>query len=503
MATCHPPRGRRQWGWAAQLYAVRSKSSWGAGDLQDLARLGRWARSLGAGFIQLNPLHAAAPVGPQQPSPYFPSSRRFRNPTYIAIEKVPGFRAVATQLEPISREARRLNSERLIDHTRVHDLKLAALEAIWATAPPTPGFDAWLRREGPALQTYVTYCALAERLGADWREWPSGLRRPGPSVTADPERARFHGWLQWLLDRQLERAARELPPVYDLAIGADPAGADAWTWADQLIPGFTVGAPPDDLNLDGQNWGFPAFHPGALMASGFKPFRETVRANLRHAFGLRIDHVMGLFRLWLIPEGGGAQDGAYVTYPARHMLDILAAESRAARAVVIGEDLGTVAPGVREEMARRRMLSYRLLWFEWRPPPEYPPLSLAAVSTHDLPTIAGAWTGADEAAMRAAGLEPNTAANRDIVERLALFAGVPLGAAPEAAVLGAYRALGKSPSRLRAATLEDALLLTERPNIPGTTDEWPNWQIAIPGGLERLRRSSRARALAAVMGQRR
>jgi len=198
--------------------------------------------------------------------------------------------------------------------------------------------------------------------------------------------------MQWLLDHQLARAARELPPICDLAIGADPGGADAWIWADQLLPGFSVGAPPDELNMHGQDWGFPAFSPRALLESGFEPFRETVRANLRHALGLRIDHVMGLFRLWLIPHGGGAQDGAYVTYPAAPMLDILAHESRAARALVVGEDLGTVQPEVRAELLRRRILSYRLMFFEDIPPRGYPPLSLAAGGTHDLPSGAGVWT---------------------------------------------------------------------------------------------------------------
>ena len=505
--TCYLPAGRQAWGWAAQLYAARSTRSWGIGDLDDLRRLAKWSRKVGAGYVQLNPLHACAPVGRQEPSPYFPSSRRFRNPLYIAVEAVPGYRAVAARVAPLLARGRALNSARLIDRGAVHALKLEALEAIWSANPPRPGMAAWTAAAGPALATYGTYCALAERHGADWRAWPAQLRRPdsaaGSREAAELQpRADFHVWLQWLLDRQLERAARELGPINDLAIGADPGGADGWIWADHLLTGFTVGAPPDELNTTGQNWGFPAFDPGALLASGFGPFRETVRANMAHAAGLRIDHVMGLFRLWMIPEGADATDGAYVTYPSGPMLDVLAEESRSAAALVVGEDLGTVQPEVRDELRRRRILSYRLLWFEDRAPRTYPALALAAVTTHDLPTVTGVWTGADERAMKAAGLQPNHAANQAIVERMARLSGVPMGAPAEEAVLAAYRALGQSRSRLLAATLEDALVVAERPNIPGTVDEWPNWSLALPGGLEGLQRSRTARRLAAVLAER-
>ncbi|GAC1333425.1 MAG: hypothetical protein NVSMB17_13830 [Candidatus Dormibacteria bacterium] len=499
---CHLPEEQRAWGWAAQLYALRSRRSWGRGDLDDLARLARWSKGLGAGFIQLNPLHAAAPTGPQQPSPYFPSSRRFRNASYIAVEKVPGFAAAAVQVAPLAGEARALNTADLVDHDRVHALKLRALEAVWATDPPTPGFDRWSAAAGQPLATYTAYCVHAEVHGADWRTWPGTLRNPVGAPPPNPGRARFHAWLQWLLDRQLERAARELPPICDLAIGADPGGADAWTWADQLLPGFSVGAPPDEMNLRGQDWGFPAFNPRVLVETGFSAFREIVRANMRHAGGLRIDHVMGLFRLWLIPRGGGPADGAYVTYPSAPMLDILAEESRAARALVVGEDLGTVEPGVRAELRRRRVLSYRLLCFEDRPPRTYPRLSLGAVTTHDLPTVAGLWTGADETAMRDAGLEPNHAANEAMANRLARLGKLGPAASAGEAVLGAYRALSASPSILRAATLEDAVAAIPRPNMPGTTTEWSNWCIPLPGGLEGLQRSPRARALAAAMQDR-
>ncbi|HEY8741249.1 MAG TPA: 4-alpha-glucanotransferase, partial [Candidatus Dormibacteraeota bacterium] len=387
--------------------------------------------------------------------------------------------------------------------------KLLALEAAWASGPPSPASDQadYQRSAGPGLDTYATYCALAERHGADWRRWPTSLRRPGVSAVARAARdlqprVAFHKWLQGVLDQQLERASAELPPLCDLAIGADPGGADAWIWADELIPGFTVGAPPDAMNLAGQNWGFPAFNPRSLAEKAFAPFRDTVRANLRHALGLRIDHVLGLFRLWLIPEGAAADQGAYVTFPAAPMLDILAEESRAARALVVGEDLGTVQPEVRATLRSRRILAYRLLWFESIAPRRYPRMALSGVTTHDLPTVAGAWTGFDEKAMLAAGLQPNIGANRAIVRRVSEMGGVDPGAPASEAVLAAYRAVRRSPSRLLAASLEDALVIPERENIPGTIDQWPNWSLALPGGLEGLRRSASARRLAAIMAQR-
>jgi 4-alpha-glucanotransferase len=505
--TCHLPAERQLWGWAAQLYAVRSKRSWGIGDLGDLRRLGAWSRGLGAGFVQLNPLHASAPVPPVQASPYFPSSRRFRSPLYIAMEDVPGRAGAAGEVAAIGAEIRHLNEERLIDRDRVLGAKLRALEAIWASRPPTRGLDEYARSAGPGLETYATYCALAEVHGAEWRRWPVGLRRPGGravSAAADELRPRveFHRWLQWLLDHQLARAAAELPPVCDLAVGADPGGADAWTWSAELIPGFSVGAPPDALNMQGQDWGFPAFNPRALAECGYAPLRDTVRANLRHAGGLRIDHVMGLFRLWLIPRGAPPGAGAYVTYAAEPMLDILAEESRAASALIVGEDLGTVQPEVRAALRRRRILSYRLMWFEDRRPAGYPRLALSAVTTHDLPTIAGLWSGFDEEAMRAAGLEPSSDANREIVRRLSRVGEVPTDAPAGDAVLAAYSALRRSPSRLLAATLEDAMVVPERPNMPGTVHEWPNWSLGLPGGLEGLRRSASARRLAATMSGR-
>ena len=354
-ARCHLPEGLRAWGWAIQLYTVRSRQSWGIGDLADLRQLAEWsAGALGAGVAVLNPLHAPLPIVPQEPSPYFPSSRRYRNPLYLRVEEVPGASEADVDVARLAAEGRALNAERRIDRDAVFRLKMAALDALWRRRGPDIAEMARYRsREGTGLEEFATFCALAERHGSGWRRWPSEYRHPGSPAVArfradQRERVGFHAWLPWLLDEQLARAGRALRLITDLAIGFDGEGADAWAWQDVLADRVTVGAPPDDFALDGQDWGLPPFVPHRLRAAGYGPFLETVRASLRHAGGMRVDHVMGLFRLFWIPRTATARDGAYVRYPSDDLLAILALESERAGALVIGEDLGTVAPGVRE-----------------------------------------------------------------------------------------------------------------------------------------------------------
>ncbi len=487
---CHPPPDGQAWGWAAQLYAVRSQQSWGVGDLADLRELARWAARLGAGALLLNPLDAPLPLVPQEPSPYYPSSRRFRNPLYIRVEEVPGAEWLGERLTRLAEAGRRLNGQRLIERDRVYRLKLRALEELFEAFGVSTAFEAYRRAEGPGLADYATFCALSELHGGPWRSWPEELRHPGSAAVrrfrADRrQRVRFHEWLQWLLDRQLAAAATEIALVHDLPIGAQGDGADAWAWQDVFAGGISVGAPPDPFNDAGQDWAVPPFDPWRLRAAAYEPFVQTVRAAFRHGAGLRIDHVMGLFRLFWIPSGMGPAQGVYVRYPHAELLDVLALESHRARAFVVGEDLGTVEGLVREELARRHILSYRLLWFEEVPPAGYVPESLAALTTHDLPTLAGIWEGTDP--------------DHLVRERLRRHAGVsddrPVSEVAEAA----YRALAASPSRLLAATLEDALGVAERPNKPGTTSEWPNWSLALPLTLEELRRDPRPARLAAVL----
>ncbi|MBO0688915.1 MAG: 4-alpha-glucanotransferase, partial [Candidatus Dormibacteraeota bacterium] len=374
---------------------------------------------------------------------------------------------------------------RRLDRDRVLDLKLQALEALFARFPGDPGLDAYREREGETLELFATFCVLCEHHGRRWREWPAELRHPGrPEVRAfavrHAGRIRFHAWLQWQLDRQLAAAATELPPIHDLAVGVDPDGADAWLFQDVLARGVTVGAPPDPFAAQGQDWSVPPFDPWRLRRAAYEPFVRTLRANLRHGLGLRIDHVMGLFRLFWIPEGLGPQAGAYVRYPHRELLGILALESRRAGALVVGEDLGTVEADVRAELQRHRVLSYRLLWFEQQPPAGYPAEALAALTTHDLPTLAGIWEGADP--------DPG------IRDRLRRHGGVREGASVAEAAAAAYGTLAASPCRLVAATLEDALGVVERPNRPGTGDP-DNWSLALPVALPALLEDPRPREL--------
>jgi 4-alpha-glucanotransferase len=492
----------RTWGWAVQLYALRSRSSWGMGDLGDLRRFASMAGSAdrgSAGFVLVNPLHAAAPVVPQQPSPYYPSSRCFRNPLYLRVEDVPGADVVASDLAATAAAGRALSSSfsssRRIDRDAVFRLKMDALNRIFAAVPVEDGsFARFVVDGGELLERYATYCVLAETYGGDWRQWPADYRDPTSFESRQVPvqqvaRVRFHQWLQWLLDGQLSAAADGgVGLVHDVAIGVDPGGADAWMWQDVLAPGVTVGAPPDEYNRHGQDWGLPPFDPWKLRDRAYEPFIQTVRAGFRCAAGLRFDHVMGLFRLFWIPPGGSARDGTYVRYPSGDLLDILALESYRARAYVVGEDLGTVEPGVREELARRSVLSYRLLWFEDDAPSRWPVEAMAAVTTHDLPTIAGVWTGAE-------------ADVPHLHDKLASVTGLGDDAPVDDVVLRVHEALSRSPSRLLSATLDDALGVVERPNRPGTVDE-SNWSVALPVPLEDIEADERVARIGRTLGSR-
>jgi len=503
---CFLPDDLRTWGWAAQVYAARSRASWGIGDLADLARLGRWTRGLGGGVIMVNPLSAATPVEPVEPSPYYPSSRRYRNPLFLRVDEVPGFAALGPHAERLANAGRALNDARRIDRDAIFRLKMEALERLFTSFPGDPAFDRYWADEGQALTEFATYCALAERHGKDWRAWPAGFRRPDAAdvrdfVTTDARRVRFHAWMQWLLDGQLAAAAREIGIVTDLPIGLDVAGADAWCWQDLLASSVSVGAPADEFNAAGQDWGLTPFVPWKLRAARYVPFIQTIRAQLRHAGGLRIDHVMGLFRLFWIPRALGAKGGTYVRTNADELLAIVALESQRARAFIVGEDLGTVEPGVRERLAEQRMLSYRLLYFEPKPPAKFPELALSSVTTHDLATVAGLWSGSDVADQRQIGMDPNEVGMKALRDKLAKEAGLEEDAAIDDAIEKTHRALAAAPSRILLATLDDALAVPERPNMPGTISEWPNWSLALPKTLEQLEEADLPRRIAAALAR--
>jgi 4-alpha-glucanotransferase len=498
-AGCHLPPDMRAWGWAAQLYATRSRRSWGIGDLADLRRLAAWSAELGAGALLLNPLGAANPGPDPEPSPYYPSTRRFWSPLYLAVEAVPGRQLVAAELAENARKARALNAAGRIDRARAQAHKLAALERIWAAGGAlAPGvrerFAAFRAAGGEPLQDWATFVALSERHGPGWRRWPARLRDPrGRGVRAAAaelaDRVAFHAWVQWLLDEQLAAAARQgVDLVTDLPVGFDPGGFDAWAWQSHLALDVTLGAPPDRFNLVGQDWGLPPFVPSRLREAGYAPFVETIRATLRAAGGIRIDHVLGFFRQWWVPAGNAPTDGAYVAQPTDELLAILAIESSRAQAIVIGEDLGTVEAGVRRRLAAANILSTRLGYFERKPPAEWPRAALAAVTTHDLPTIAGLWSGADLDDQERSGVPPDPAAAERLLVRLMALTGARRDAPLDEVVLAAHAAIAAAPSVLAVASLEDALRVRERPNLPGTVaPARDNWSLPLPAVIERLR----------------
>jgi len=504
---CHLPKNLSVWGWSTQLYATRSSRSWGMGDLADLRQLGRWSsRDLGAKILLVNPLQATLPIVPQERSPYFPSSRQFLNPLYLRIEEISGAAATDSDLETLAAAGEELNRERQIDPDAVFKLKKDALGKLWTGFSGDSGFDGFCRKKGEALTLFATFCALAEHHGSGWHKRPEDYRNPrSPAVARFAEhhanRVDFFRWLQWLLDEQLRRAAAEIPLMQDLPIGVDPDGADAWAWQDVFAGTVAVGSPPDEFNTQGQNWGLPPFVPWKLRAAGYEPFIQTVRGALRHAGGLRIDHVMGLFRLYWIPKGIDPSNGAYVRYREDELLGILALESERAKAYVVGEDLGTVEASAREKLAAARVLSYRLLWFEKNHPRKYPKGALAAVTTHDLPTVRGLWTGSDLNTQKRFGLEPNEKGTVEIRDRLRSTTGLSEDAPVDEVIRRAYRLLAEAPCAIVSATLDDALAVDERPNWPGAAEH--SWSLALPQSLEELQSNPLAWDIAEALRTRR
>lgn len=512
-----PGPAERAWGFAAQLYSLRSRQSWGHGDLHDLADLARaTARDLGAGFVLVNPLHAAEPTLPVSPSPYLPMTRRYVSPLYLRVEDVPEYaRLSAAGRERIGELASALRcsngSTELIDRDAVWAAKRAALGLIHRvprSAARQAAFERYRRAEGKALDDWATWCALAEEYGADWRGWPAGLAHPrSPAVARERarrrERVEFHAWLQWLLDDQLaatQRAARAagmpIGLIRDLAVGAHPGGADSWAYQDVLAAGVSTGAPPDEFNQLGQDWTQPPWHPQRLAACGYRPLRELMAASLRHAGALRVDHVMGLFRLWWVPAGKTADRGAYVRYDHHAMVGTLTAAAAATGSMVIGEDLGTVERWVPRFLARRGVFGTSMLWFERaadgtpRPASAWRRQCLATVGTHDMPPVASFLTGEHVALRARLGLltrpidaerlhaEAEIAAWRSRLDAMGLLPG---GARQGPAEITAafYGFLARTPARLIGVSLADAVGDRRPQNVPGTIDQYPNWRLPL------------------------
>jgi 4-alpha-glucanotransferase len=492
---CWLPDGWRAWGWALQLYATRSSRSWGIGDLGDLRSVREWSTSLGAGFLLVNPLHAVAPGIPQEPSPYLPVSRRFRNPIYLRVSDVPGAELpeVADDVGYADRRGRALNDRPLIDRDHAWALKRDVLRRIFDARVGREAFESWRAHHGQPLADFSRWTAIAAERGGDWREWETPLRDPRSAAVdryaaSHRDDVAFQAWLQWALDGQLHAATGELPVIQDLPIGVDGGGADAWVWQDCLAGRATVGAPPDLYSTFGQDWGSPPFVPWRLRALDYEPFVQSIRATMAGAGGLRIDHVMGLFRLWWVPTGREPADGAYVRYPSADLLDIVALESHRLQAIVVGEDLGTVEHGVRDRMREQNLLSYRLLYFEREPPMRWPAKSMAAVTTHDLPTIAGLWGDVDTDDRRRHTDEDESALARQRTDLLAALierGGVDGELDAEDAIVEAYARLAEAPSTLLSATLDDAVAAERRPNIPGAVNR-ENWQIPLPVRVDEL-----------------
>ncbi len=562
-----PPAPVRTWGWMIQLYAVRSAASWGMGDYADLAELAAWSGTAGADVLLVNPLHAAAPTLPVAASPYSPVSRRFAAPLYLRPQDTPEYaradprtRGAVDELAERARGAGRPGG--LLDRDTVWRAKLAALELLFDVArdDPAAALDATSTAAGSAgdgpsdaLTDFATWCALAERHGADWRAWPAELARPdAPAVAAArvelADRIAFHGWLQRRCDDQLaaaQAAARAagmaVGIVHDLAVGVDPGGADAWSLQDILAVDATVGAPPDTFSQQGQDWGLPPWRPSALAETGYAPLRQMVAAVLSCGGGLRVDHILGLFRLWWIPRGAGAARGTYVRYDAAAMLGVIALEAARAGALVVGEDLGTVEPSVATTLTGAGALGSTVLWFERdadgaaRPPARYRTATMASLTTHDLPTAAGYLEGEHVRVRAGLGLLSRSAraewagwrAERDDLINLLraeglLGADVAAGTGDHAAgkhaagdhaagdqaagdhaagdraaggeerqfapevraelALALHRLLVRSPCRVVLAAPGDALGDLHQPNLPGTIDEYPNWRLPVRDG---------------------
>ncbi len=530
------PPPPRLWGWMVQLYAIRSDRSWGIGDLADLAELVRWSgRELGAGLVLVNPLHAVAPVLPVQPSPYFPTSRRFSSPLYLRVEATREYVAapglIRQRVDELGAPLRAGNRSERIDRDPVWVAKLAALGRLWPLAD-RKAVTAY-RLDTPGLSDFALFCALAERHGVPWQQWPAELhdpcgeaaRRAGHDLR---ERVDFHAWLQQLCAQQLEAAQRAATDagmpvgiVHDLAVGVDPGGADAWALQDVLAGSATVGAPPDTFNQRGQDWGLPPWHPQRLAEAGYAPYRDLLRAVLRRGGGVRIDHILGLFRLWWIPAGETPDRGCYVRYDADALLGILALEAHRAGAVVIGEDLGTVERRVRVSLAERAVLGCAVLWFErdeetaeFEPPQQWREPVLASLTTHDLPTAAGFLAGehvrirADLGQLTKPVEEERAQAERDRAGLLRLLGEEGLLDDGSDPVLAMHALLGRMPCRLVVAQPADAVGDLRQPNLPGTTDEYPNWclPVAGPAGpltLADLQAHPRLRRVAVLLGRNR
>jgi 4-alpha-glucanotransferase len=544
-------REGRCWGIGCQLYGLRSARNWGIGDFEDLARLAEIAAAAGADFMGVNPLHALFLAEPGRCSPFSPSSRQFLNPLYIAIDGVPGF----AQLEEALAPPTDLRESELVDYGRVGPLKRRALQFLFrifeanGSNGDREAFESFVAAGGQALYLHALFEALSEAMteqghGAGWHGWPEEYRHPATaSVHAFAEERReritFHSWLQFLADRQLAEAQARARRVgmriglyLDLAVGVASDGSATWADRDLVVPAARIGAPPDYFNAAGQDWGIAPLSPAELVERRFEPYRESLDSVVRHAGALRIDHAMSLYRLFWIAEGFTAADGVYVRYPFHAMLGTLAEVSQARRAIVIGEDLGVVPPGFRDVMRALEIQSYRVFFFEkekdgfFIAPEKYPRQALACLTTHDLHTLAGWWSGHDIERRRDIGMIEESGLDHAVEERaherrrllgLLVDHGLlpeelapimrgeaePPPAMPAALAVALHQLVARTPSRLLVLQLDDLTGAVEQVNIPGTNQEHPNWRRRLPVDLESLPEAPLFKAITATVRQER
>jgi 4-alpha-glucanotransferase len=550
--------GRRAWGLNVPLYALRSRANWGVGDFADLMEIVRWAGPLGAAFVGVNPLHAVGGRASADPSPYSPTSRIFLNVLYLSLEAAPEMAACRQAQDlvasPEFQDAKaRLAGASLVSYDEVGGLKRRVLKLLYETfcqahggpeAPPRTDrgqeFSRFIEAGGESLARFGQFSALADHLQqGDWRRWPGLYQHPENPAVAEFARehgkeVRFYQYGQWLAATQLGQVYQEaqnqgLPfTLYeDLALGASPGGFDTWAHQELFARGPAIGAPPDAFNPQGQNWGLPPLIPERLRESGYQLFIDTLRANLPPGGMLRMDHVMGLFRLLWIPRGVAAARGAYVNYPARELLAILALESVRRRALIIGEDLGTVPPRIRRELGKSRVFSYRVFYFErdgnghFLAPEAYPAKAMATVTTHDLPTLTGFWQGHDLALKQSLNLYPESrlaeadAAARELDRRVLLEDLQRRGVLTEGAVSkpeagdpcplelreAVLEYLGQSEAALMEVRLEEVFGVAEQQNLPGTRQEHPNWRVKLPLTLDQMEQSPEPARLAARLNK--
>jgi 4-alpha-glucanotransferase len=509
----------RLWGIAAQVYSLRHHGDGGIGDAAGIAALADAAGSRGADALALSPMHALFGADPSCFGPYSPSTRLFLNPLHASAALVFGEAHVADTLraEGLGETFERLEAQPLIDWPAAAHAKHRLLRALFEQFGDADGalrLDfASFRADGGEL---LTQHAVFETLHAansvhgvgDWHRWPRDLRDPASTTVSvfaasHEQEVRFHCFLQWLADRSLAIAQRRargagmrIGVIGDLAVGMDPNGSHAWSRQDDVLAGLSIGAPPDVLNPRGQNWGLTGFSPRALTAGGFAPFLATLRAALRNTGGVRIDHVMGLTRLWLIPDGADPADGAYLAYPLADLLRLLALESQRHGAIVVGEDLGTLPGGFREELEIAGLHGMRVLWFErngqeFSPPDAWDHDAIAMTSTHDLPTVAGWWHGRDIAwraecgrlgvGVNVADVVAERATDRSDLWQAFVRAGAGVGDPPplddtQPAVDAALEFVASTSSPICIPPIEDLIGVEEQPNLPGTIDEHPNWR---------------------------